>query len=314
MDFPNGFNNSIDSEIVDDCPFLKNIQVGIISFVISFFNIIIESLACYSFYMIRRLNRKMPFEIMRHQSQLVLILQFCHFITSIITIFDLEEIFILYLIIGSLLEFSYVGYVAFVFLLTLCRFDIMYNNCILSLISRKKIFSVGIILCYLLGFVFFIFYMIPKYRLVYNDKFFGWTFQRQIKIVRIAANIKGNIMLLLLLFCLLLHTLIIFKVIYTRCNNINKRRKKISVEDLKLLAHIVLCFLTIGFLELCWLKVFPFFYLTKTGIILSQLLFNAVTGINTIFTLIFVKDVSKTLSTCFFKDKNTIANIKIQKK
>ncbi|CEF69578.1 7TM GPCR, serpentine receptor class x (Srx) family-containing protein [Strongyloides ratti] len=287
----------------------NHFQVGIICCVISFFNLIIETLACYSFYKIKHFTKTMSFEIMRHQSHLVIILQLCHFATSFITMFDLEEIFLFNLLVGSLMEFSYVGYVSFILLLSINRFDAMYNNFFFPNISRKKIFSIGIIICYLFGFPIFVFFVIPNNRLVYNGQAYGWTFRQSIRVVLIVARIKGNTILAFLVICFILYILIILKIIQMRCRSKKIRKKSLSLEDFKLLIHTQLCFATIAFVELCWIGIFPFFISTITGTMCVQILFNSITGVNTLFTLIFVKDVFKVLSMCFFKSKTNKNNV-----
>uniref|UniRef100_A0A0N4ZA15 7TM_GPCR_Srx domain-containing protein n=1 Tax=Parastrongyloides trichosuri TaxID=131310 RepID=A0A0N4ZA15_PARTI len=279
---------------------LNRVLIGSIHLGISSFFLITQILVFYVSFFYKEYHYKsfkglhhiknngdnMPFTIMKHQGFTSFIQQICHFITSILTIVlgDFDSFTESY--IGALLLSSYSTNVVFVFLLTLNRVDIMYQKIYFIDISRETFFKSGIFICYIIMGIFLILFLLPPFRLIYNPTILEWVFFAPSNSTVIASIVQSRIIWVLLFFTLILNLLIFFKIISLR--RLSIRRSYFAFEDFKLILHVILCYASIVFLELCWNGLVGNIYKSTVGALIPQIIFIITSGANAIFTLCFV--------------------------
>uniref|UniRef100_A0A0N4ZZA5 7TM_GPCR_Srx domain-containing protein n=1 Tax=Parastrongyloides trichosuri TaxID=131310 RepID=A0A0N4ZZA5_PARTI len=287
-DYADFYNYDFDafSPVTPIAAHLSHIQIGIIHLSLSIIFFIIQLLFFYS---IRKISIKdnIPFKIIFHHGILSFVQQLCHIITSILTIEKSHINLFLIALLGSFLHSFYIGGVILIFILTVNRFDIIYDTKYFPTISRKKIFKISIIITYISMMGFFIFFMIPQYRLIFNLKRYEWTFVNITDENREVILIESKIVFIFLILSFIFQVLIFTKVISLRC----KTSGKVFYfnKDFKLILYSVLCFATTAFVEICWSGLFLKIYETWYGGMLPQILFIIVSGANTTFSFFCVK-------------------------
>uniref|UniRef100_A0A0K0FHI0 7TM_GPCR_Srx domain-containing protein n=1 Tax=Strongyloides venezuelensis TaxID=75913 RepID=A0A0K0FHI0_STRVS len=251
----------------------------------------------------------MPYRIMIHLGVYSLFQQICHFLSGNFLIFDLKlQIWYGYAI-GSLSESSYIASVTFVFLLTINRFDVMFNEQILPFINRKLFFNSLIIICHSFFILLFIFFLLPDFRVYYSPGCFCWKFEKPDNKHYIAFQLQNKTVVTLLTLSLILYLIIFIKVIMMRCSKSNQKQRVFS--DIRILLQALFNYVTIVFLEICLLFSNEFFWEFDNGYSIIDLINVIICGNNTILTYIMSSDIrEKTFETvCGCLTSNNKVNI-----
>uniref|UniRef100_A0A0K0EHJ0 G-protein coupled receptors family 1 profile domain-containing protein n=1 Tax=Strongyloides stercoralis TaxID=6248 RepID=A0A0K0EHJ0_STRER len=291
---------------------LTNVQIGLIYLFTSLSLFFLQIFTTLNLYKINNLKKNVTFKIMLNHSVIASISLTCHITTSIITIIKVEDKIYFDSIIGSILESSYFCCVEIMFLLTVNRFDIMYNNIILPKVERKKLYLYTMIFCYSMALPFLIGYIIPENRLEFNFGTYEWFCYSHKPVTSILCFIENKLILSLLTICCILQILIFTKVIYLRC--ITSKKNILSFHDIKFVIHAVMCFFTVLILELIWNNVLHFVYQTELTSLIPSLLSIFVAGSNSVFTFCFVREIRKNIFCCQPKKKFVSTTILLEKK
>uniref|UniRef100_A0A0N5BGH1 Guanylate cyclase n=1 Tax=Strongyloides papillosus TaxID=174720 RepID=A0A0N5BGH1_STREA len=267
---------------------LTHIHIGIIHFLLSLISIILQLLVFSSFYYKRDLFRNTCFLIMFHHGILSFIQQLCHLITSIITIFGIENIELLITIIGSLINSTYIGSILFIFLITLNRFNLFYNMNFLFKGEERKFYLFGIVICYIWVVGLFVFYLYPDFRIRFDSNIYQWHYVHPLKGI-LGFHLESKTIYTFLGISFVLHIFLVIKIFYLRCKT--SKSKILVAGNLKLLIHAFLCFATTTVLELIWDGLLFDISWHNTWIIVPHILhiFNSVS--NSIFILFFVSEI-----------------------
>ncbi|CEF64975.1 7TM GPCR, serpentine receptor class x (Srx) family-containing protein [Strongyloides ratti] len=268
---------------------LTHVEIGIIHFLLSSFFMVLQLLVFLSFFNNKELFTKTSFIIIFNHGILSFIQQICHVITAILTIFFIKKISRLLSIIGSLLTASYIGSIIFIFLLTLNRFDILYDIQLINFERKEIIYIIFIIICYLCTITLFIVYIVfPEFMLVFNYNLFEWQYENRLE-SRTVYQFEKYSILSLLGVSLILQILIFFKVIFLRCST--NRKIVFVADDLKIILHAFLCFVTALILELIRDGIFFYIYWSGNQIIIPHILRIFCSVSNSFFVLCFVKEI-----------------------
>ncbi|CEF64973.1 7TM GPCR, serpentine receptor class x (Srx) family-containing protein [Strongyloides ratti] len=270
--------------------YMSNFQIGLIHFFLSSSFMILQFLVFSSFYNNKTIFKKTCFKIIFNHGILSLIQQICHIITSIITILEKEEINVVLPIIGAILTASYIGSTSFILLLTLNRFDIVYDINFLHNIEKEKFYLIGIVLCYIWTIVIFIGYsIIPACKLTFSFTSYEWIYLNSEEVF----EFEKNFIFLMLGISFVLQFMVLLKILFLRCGT---SRKIVFVpDDLKIVFHAFLCFATTFFLELLWEGLLFQSYFTGTFIIVPHLLYIFSSVSNSFFILCCVKEIRKNI-------------------
>ncbi|CEF64974.1 7TM GPCR, serpentine receptor class x (Srx) family-containing protein [Strongyloides ratti] len=284
--------------------FLNNLQIGIIHLVISSSFMILQLLVFSSFYNNKTIFKNTCFKIIFNHGILSLIQQICHIITSIITILENEKINVVLPIIGVILTSSYLGSIAFIFLLTLNRFDIVYNIHYLHKKEKEKFYLIGIILCYIFTIVIFVAYtLIPECKITFSFVTYEWVYDVN-QPNMLPHQFEKYSTLTFLVLSLILQFLIFLKIFLLRCST--SRRKIFVPDDFKIILHGFLCFVTALLLELIWDGMLFQIYWSGVLIIMPHILHIFCSVSNSIFSLCFVREIRKNMIIYkYFKKKFT---------
>uniref|UniRef100_A0A0N5C1B3 7TM_GPCR_Srx domain-containing protein n=1 Tax=Strongyloides papillosus TaxID=174720 RepID=A0A0N5C1B3_STREA len=275
-------------------PKLTKIEIGLIHLILPIIFIILQIMILVVFYRHSKNFESMSYKIMKHQGQILLIQQLGHFCTSYIIIFSINPKSLFVSVIGSMINGCYISNVMFILLLTINRLLIMYK---IDSFPKyvDKIFRFGILLCYLCAISFFIFLMLPSYRIGFDLTYFEWYSSEYID--RHIGNqlyivIQTQIVLFTLGIASILYLLIFLRIIFLR---LQSRNSIIIPEDAKFLLYAILNFFSIVFLEIAWSKLSVYFSYSDGLVIVPQILYIFVSGSNTIFTFCFVSRVRKNI-------------------
>uniref|UniRef100_A0A0K0EFW2 7TM GPCR serpentine receptor class x (Srx) domain-containing protein n=1 Tax=Strongyloides stercoralis TaxID=6248 RepID=A0A0K0EFW2_STRER len=283
-----------------------NVTMGLIHLFLSLFFMILQILVFTSFYSKRRLFNRTCFEIIFNYGIISFIQQICHIITSIILITYIMEIRLVLSFIGTLLTASYIGNMAFILLLTLNHFDIVYNVKFLNDYLKKIIYLYGIILCYILTVIIFVLLLLlSQCKKSFNFFSFRW--------VSCVVNLSGEnnnfekyFTFPLLSGSLILQVLIFTKILFLRCYA--SKKTIFTTDELKIILHTFLCFLTISILELTRDKVIFQIRWTKLLKYVPHILFIILSVSNSLFVLCFVREIRINMPFYkYFMNKNKIS-------
>uniref|UniRef100_A0A0K0G411 7TM_GPCR_Srx domain-containing protein n=1 Tax=Strongyloides venezuelensis TaxID=75913 RepID=A0A0K0G411_STRVS len=286
-------------------PRLTKIEIGLFHLILPFIFIVFQSIILIIFYKHSKIFESMPYKIMKHQGQILLIKQLGHFCTSFIIFFSIDNKLLFVSIIGSMINGCYIGNAMFILLITINRLLIMYRNSQLP-IYVDRIFIFSIFLCYLCAISFFIFFLFPSHRIIFDLKYYEWYSVSYIDRDmgnKIFTEIQNQIVLITLGIASTLYLLIFLRIIFLR---LLSRNSIIVAEDAKFLLYAILNFFSIVFLEIAWSKLNFYFSYSDGFIIVPQFLYIFVSGSNTIFTFCFVSQVRKNIFRSTKPKKKTI--------
>uniref|UniRef100_A0A0N5CFG8 7TM_GPCR_Srx domain-containing protein n=1 Tax=Strongyloides papillosus TaxID=174720 RepID=A0A0N5CFG8_STREA len=261
---------------------LKRSNIGIVHLALSVSFFIFQLLIFTSFFNKKELFKKTSFRIIFHHGVLSCIQQICHIITAIITILNIEDIDPLFAVIGALLYSTYIGSVLFILLLTLNRLDIVYNISKFHEKQKKKFYVIGTIVLYCWTVGLFVFYVTPRFNVSFDYFTCQWQYVRLFGL-EIGFEVKNKTVFISLGISFILQMCVIGKVFSLRCYT---QKKAIFVaEDIKIVIHVFLCFITTLFLELIWDGVFFELATDGIGVIVPQILYIFSSVSNSIFVL-----------------------------
>uniref|UniRef100_A0A0K0FC57 7TM_GPCR_Srx domain-containing protein n=1 Tax=Strongyloides venezuelensis TaxID=75913 RepID=A0A0K0FC57_STRVS len=286
-----GFSNFINS--IESLTILSNVGIGLIHFGLTIFFITAQILVFISLYKIpkeRYHNTLLP--LMKHHGIASFIQQLCHLVTSIKTIFFMLWRPIYVEIIGAILESSFLCGVAFILVLSLNRCDLMYNYKFFPSISRKKFYLIATILCYVYFFLMMIFFLLPRYRLIFDLYFFEWDFAGDLCGAYYGFLVKKWAVYIPLILSFILYVLTFYKIIYLR--SLKQKSSYLYPEDIKIIINVVISYVLIIAMELFWNGQFFNIYETQVGALLPHIMYIIISGANTTFTLFTVRDIRKT--------------------
>uniref|UniRef100_A0A0K0FC61 7TM_GPCR_Srx domain-containing protein n=1 Tax=Strongyloides venezuelensis TaxID=75913 RepID=A0A0K0FC61_STRVS len=278
---------------VDSITFISHVTIGLIHLILTIFFI--------SFYNIsKQKNHNMVYDIMRHHGVVSFFQQLCHFVTSITIIFYIKWQPIVFVIIGGILEASYLCSVAFILVLSLNRCDLMYDYKFFPSIPRKKFYSIASVLCYVYLCLMIIFFLIPNNRMTLKFSYYEWDFVQNNCLKNFAFNVDKWIVYVPLIVSFMLYVLTFSRIIYLR--SLRQKATYFYPEDFKLILNLVICYFLIIFMELCWSGSFLNIYKSEFGALVPHVVFILVSGANTTFTLFTVRDIRKSVfGTCCSK-------------
>uniref|UniRef100_A0A0N4ZA14 7TM_GPCR_Srx domain-containing protein n=1 Tax=Parastrongyloides trichosuri TaxID=131310 RepID=A0A0N4ZA14_PARTI len=265
---------------------LTNIEIGLIHLSLSLIFLTIQILVFSALTQLKSLTKQTPFMIILHHGNLSLVQQICHILTSIVTLFYLDSIEPILNLIGSLLQSSYMGGIAFVMLLTMNRCDILYKQKLFPKIDRKKFYKIFIFFIYIWTAISFIIFLIPNYRLTFDLNLYDWIYQYRREMSDPAFRYENISIFILLLMSLIGQFMILFKIIFNRSIHIMKC--SIKLKDIDLIIHAIFCFISVAFLEFCWGEIAIDIYETPIGSLIPQIMYICISGANTTFVLFFV--------------------------
>uniref|UniRef100_A0A0N5BCA5 7TM_GPCR_Srx domain-containing protein n=1 Tax=Strongyloides papillosus TaxID=174720 RepID=A0A0N5BCA5_STREA len=284
---------------------LKRVDITTIHLTLSASFFIFQLLIFTSFYNKKELFKNVCFHIIFHHGilsciqqichiltailthgVLSFIQQICHIITAIFTILNILEIESLFAVIGALLYSAYIGSVLFILLLTINRFDIMYNISKFHEKQKKKFYLISIIIfyCWTLGLL--IFFLTPRFNVTFDSITYQWEYV-DIMGGDMGFEVKNKTVLISLGISFILQICIIGKVFLLRCYT--QKKVILIAEDIKIVIHIFLCFITTLFLELIWDEVFFNFDTDGIKALVPQILYIFSSVSNSIFVLFFCK-------------------------
>uniref|UniRef100_A0A0N5BKN4 7TM_GPCR_Srx domain-containing protein n=1 Tax=Strongyloides papillosus TaxID=174720 RepID=A0A0N5BKN4_STREA len=298
--FTNAETSEFYKEFISDFPNflvrLKQSDIGIVHLALSVSFFIFQLLIFTSFLNKKELFKKTCFHIIFHHGVLSCIQQICHIITAIFTILNIEDIDPLFAVIGALLYSTYIGSVLFILLLTLNRLDIMYNISKFHVKQKEKFDVIGIIILYCCTVGLFVFYITPRFNVTFDYLTFQWEYVHSLGL-DIGFEVKNKTVFISLGISFVLQMCIIGKVFSLRCYT---QKKAIFVaEDIKIVIHVFLCFVTTLFLELIWDGMFFELATDGIGVIVPQILYIFSSVSNSIFVLFFVEEIRDNV--IFFK-------------
>uniref|UniRef100_A0A0N5B367 7TM_GPCR_Srx domain-containing protein n=1 Tax=Strongyloides papillosus TaxID=174720 RepID=A0A0N5B367_STREA len=231
----------------------------------------------------------MAFDLMRHHGVVSFVQQLCHFLTSVQTIFYINWGPTFPTIIGGILEAGYLSSIAFILVLSLNRCDLMYDFKLFPSISRKIFYSIASILCYVYYCLVMVFFLLPGNRMMFKYRHYEWSFVEDGCLTSLGFTlVKWNIYSPLIV-SFILYVLTFSKIIYLRCKK--QKSTYFFTEDIKLIVHIVITYVLIICMEICWNGHFFNIYKTQFGALIPQIMYILISGANTTFTLFFVRDV-----------------------
>uniref|UniRef100_A0A0K0E991 7TM_GPCR_Srx domain-containing protein n=1 Tax=Strongyloides stercoralis TaxID=6248 RepID=A0A0K0E991_STRER len=287
-------NDTVNSDVVvSKITFLSRTQVGLIYFISSGFFTVVQILVFKSLYVLKSKYKSMPFIILKHHSVVSFIQQICHLITSIKTIFDIYFSYVTFTIVGAVLSGGYISSLAFMFLLSLNRCDIMYNCKYFLFISREKFFNIAIILSYVYFFVAIAFYLYPDLRMTFRYDIYAWDYIVFTEITNIGVVIEKCNTYSLTFLSILLYLLIFCKIIYLR--NYQKSSSYFSSDDIKLIIHLLIYYSLLGFLQYSWSYFSKGFFSKEFGALIQNFVFISLSGANATYTLFFIRDFNNNI-------------------
>uniref|UniRef100_A0A0K0FC56 7TM_GPCR_Srx domain-containing protein n=1 Tax=Strongyloides venezuelensis TaxID=75913 RepID=A0A0K0FC56_STRVS len=289
-----GFCYEIEDDVfdgsVDSITFISNVTIGLIHLMFTVFFIVAQILIFISFYRIsKRKNHNMVFDIMRHHGVVSFFQQLCHFVTSITIIFYISWQPIVLAIIGGILEAAYLCSVAFMLVLSLNRCDLMYDFKLFPSIPRKKFYLIASVLCYVYFCLMIIFFLIPNNRMTLNISSYEWDFVQDECLKSFGFIVDKWIVYGPLIVSFILYVLTFSRIVYLR--SLRQKATYFYPEDFKLILNLVICYVSIIFMELCWNGSFFNIYKTEFGALVPHFVFILVSGANTTFTLFTVRDI-----------------------
>uniref|UniRef100_A0A0N4ZX90 G_PROTEIN_RECEP_F1_2 domain-containing protein n=1 Tax=Parastrongyloides trichosuri TaxID=131310 RepID=A0A0N4ZX90_PARTI len=266
-----------------------NYIIGGIQMITVIFIMFIQILIFILFYKNSEMTKSMPFKLMRHLGITEIIQQVGHLISSFYSLFYDTPQNIFGTFIASILQTGYVCSIVFLFLLTLNRFDVIFNRTFLSSINRDKFFNVMIIINYLWGIILVIFFMLKEFRLYYSLYDYAWQYEAVDPSWKIAQTFENRFVISVLLICFIFYIIIIGKIMYLR--SYSSSGSLFSFTDLNLLLQGVLNFLVLVFLELCWAILYKVLPSSKYTYTVINYVYILSSGINSILGIIFIRDI-----------------------
>uniref|UniRef100_A0A0K0EA53 7TM GPCR serpentine receptor class x (Srx) domain-containing protein n=1 Tax=Strongyloides stercoralis TaxID=6248 RepID=A0A0K0EA53_STRER len=266
--------------------FITHTQIGLIHLALSLFFIIIQLIVFSGFYLKKSILKNSSFRLIWHHGVLSLSQQICHIITSIIIIFCFSKLKVIILIVGSLLNATYIGGIAILFILTVNRFDKTYHLDFFYKTWKKKFFIFALIICYICVGALFLLYLLPGFRYTFNFFYYYWQLENIDKNF-LAFQIENKSKLILLVMIFILQILIIAKIIYLRCYI--SKKFKISFDDFKIIIHTILCIVTATFREVALDGELFQIKWTEFKLTILQFLYIFCSNSNNLFILFFVK-------------------------
>uniref|UniRef100_A0A0N5CG75 7TM_GPCR_Srx domain-containing protein n=1 Tax=Strongyloides papillosus TaxID=174720 RepID=A0A0N5CG75_STREA len=265
---------------------ITQVDIGIIHLTLSVISFILQLLIFTSFYNKKELFKSTCFSIIFHHGVLSFIQQICHIITAIFIILNIMKKYSLFAVIGALLYSTYIGSILFILLLTINRFDIMYNISKFYEEQKKKFYLIGIIVLYFWTVGLFVFYVTPKNNVTFDYLTCQWLYLCLFGL-KIGFEVKNKTVLISLGISFILQMCIIGKVFSLRFYT--QKKARFVAEDIKIVIHTFLCFVTTLFVELIWDG--AFFEPTKDviGVIVQQISYIFSSVSNSIYVLFFVK-------------------------
>uniref|UniRef100_A0A0N5C6I6 7TM_GPCR_Srx domain-containing protein n=1 Tax=Strongyloides papillosus TaxID=174720 RepID=A0A0N5C6I6_STREA len=280
---------------------ITQVDIGIIHLTLSVISFILQLLIFTSFYNKKELFKSTCFSIIFHHGVLSFIQQICHIITAILTILIVENIKTLFVVIGSLLNSTYMGSVLFIFLLTLNRLDIIYSITVFQEEQKRKFYFFSIIFLYIWVIGLVIFYIQPKYGVTFNFYEFQWVYINP-EDGGLGFQLENKTILIFLGLSFILQVFIIGKIFLLRFYA--RKRVIFAAENFRIVIHVILCFVTTLILELIWDRVFFDFPLIGYGLIIPQMLYIFSSVSNSIFVLFFVREIRANIIFLKFCKKN----------
>uniref|UniRef100_A0A0K0E7L6 7TM GPCR serpentine receptor class x (Srx) domain-containing protein n=1 Tax=Strongyloides stercoralis TaxID=6248 RepID=A0A0K0E7L6_STRER len=245
----------------------------------------------------------MPYRIMLHLGIYSFSQQICHFISGVYLIFNIKLQTWYGFAVGSVSESSYITSVAFVFILTVNRLDVMFNQQLFPTLSRKIFFTTLIIICHCFFLLLFVFFQLPHFRVFFNPECFCWKFEKSDKKNYIAFQVQNKTVVILLTLSLILYIIIFLKVITMRWQKSSD--KQIQLSDMKILFQALFNYVTIVFLETCLLFSNELTWELDNGYSFIDLINVIICGNNTILTYIMSSDIrNEVFKTIWQRHKN----------
>uniref|UniRef100_A0A0N5C296 7TM_GPCR_Srx domain-containing protein n=1 Tax=Strongyloides papillosus TaxID=174720 RepID=A0A0N5C296_STREA len=293
-DYCNGTEDDVFDGSVESITFISNVTIGLIHLMITVFFIITQILIFISFQqMPKERYHNTPLPLMRHHGVVSFIQQLCHLVTSIKTIFLMrwEPIFIE--IIGGILESAYLCGIAFILILSLNRCDLMYNFKFFPSVSRKKFYSIAAILCYVYFCLMMFFFLLPNNRMAFDIEYYEWAFVGDQCSAYYGFLIKKWAVYIPLIVSFILYVLTFYKIYYLR--SLKQSSNYLYPEDIKIIINVIISYVLIITVEVCWHAQFFNIYETQLGALIPQIMYIIVSGANTTFTLFSVRDIRKNI-------------------
>uniref|UniRef100_A0A0K0F4D0 7TM_GPCR_Srx domain-containing protein n=1 Tax=Strongyloides venezuelensis TaxID=75913 RepID=A0A0K0F4D0_STRVS len=233
--------------------------------------------------------KNMHYRLMRHLCFTQLIQQICHFVSSIYSIFLIRPIEIIGNIIASMLQTFYLSSITILFVLSLNRFDIIFNRIIFQSLNREKFFYYYIIINYIWNVPLFAFFMVPNFELYFSLYDYGWKFNRTTPNWKIALTVENRYVITLLSLSFIIYVIIIGRIVKIR--SYASRNINISFSEIILFIQGVLTFLFIVFIEACWSFLSKYLPQSKYTFTVLNYLYLLSTGTHSILNIIFVKEL-----------------------
>uniref|UniRef100_A0A0N5A6C3 7TM_GPCR_Srx domain-containing protein n=1 Tax=Parastrongyloides trichosuri TaxID=131310 RepID=A0A0N5A6C3_PARTI len=268
---------------------LNHYEVGALHLLIVTFFIINQLLFFNSFYRLRRTLNTMPFKIIIHHGIVSFIAQICHFVTAIRTIINCLQPDITNRFTGSVINSTYISGVALIFLLTLNRCDIMFNEQLIPRLIRRKFYQYGIVACYIFACILCIFFSIPIYNLSFEGEYYEWVYDSTEYYSQVAFQVQNTSVLTFLALSTVLYVIMFLKLLQLR--SYTTKKKVLEFTDIKFVIHALLCFASVAILEFSWSGILKNIYSNEITSLIPELLFIFVSGCNTIVTFCFVKEI-----------------------
>uniref|UniRef100_A0A0K0FC55 7TM_GPCR_Srx domain-containing protein n=1 Tax=Strongyloides venezuelensis TaxID=75913 RepID=A0A0K0FC55_STRVS len=309
-----GYCNESEDEVFGDSvgsiTFISNVTIGLIHFVLTIFFITTQILMFISFYKISKEKySNMVYDLMKHQGVISFIQQLCHLIASIKTIFLINGKQTATVIIGALLEAAYLSSILFILILSLNRCDLMYNLKYFPSIPRKKFYSIAVILCYVYFCIWIVFFLLPNNNMSFYFRYYEWDFVEVECLTSMGYMVEKWAVYILLILSFILYVLTFCKIIYLR--SLKQKATYFYTEDIKLIVHLLISYVLIIFMEICWNGIFFNIYKTQFGALIPQILYINVSGANTAFTVFFVRDFRNSIfGTCSSKSIIPISKLR----
>uniref|UniRef100_A0A0N5CEZ9 7TM_GPCR_Srx domain-containing protein n=1 Tax=Strongyloides papillosus TaxID=174720 RepID=A0A0N5CEZ9_STREA len=318
-DYCDGIEDDVFDNSVESITFISNVTIGLIHFMFTVFFITTQILMFISFYkMSKQKYHNMAFDIMRHHGVVSFIQQLCHLLTSVQTIFYINWAAIFSTIIGGILQSAYLCSILFILVLSLNRCDLMYNFKFFPSISRKKFYSIAAILCYVYFCLMTVFFLLPSNRMTFKFRYYEWDFVDDECLSSFGFVLEKLAVYSPLAVSFILYLMTFYKIVSLR--NLKQKSTYFCPEDIKLIVHLLICYVLIIFMELCWNGHFFNIYKTQFGALVPHFVYILVSGANTTFTVFFVRNIRNSiLGRCFSKsiipasriDNTQIKNIKV---
>uniref|UniRef100_A0A0N4ZA16 7TM_GPCR_Srx domain-containing protein n=1 Tax=Parastrongyloides trichosuri TaxID=131310 RepID=A0A0N4ZA16_PARTI len=234
----------------------------------------------------------MPFKIIKNHGTISFLAQICHFVTAIRVIIAVPDADLSELLVGAFLNALYISNIAFIFLLTLNRCDIMFGNKIMPRINRLKFYNYGLIACYIYTIILFLFYSYPDFNTGFSAEYYEWVFiNNKDWRVDIALGVQSYSVWTFLSLSTFLYMAMFLKLLQLRGHT--TRKSVISFNDFKLVIHALLCFASVALLEFFWSGILMNIYRNEITALIPEILFICVSGCNTIATFLFVREIRR---------------------